>query len=590
MFMLTLALLVQAGGMSAWDSGKPLTAPLDPAAFAAHAGWTAVARDQVSAVKGDALISNGRVVLAVHRLNGGAELCSADGRVRARIVLQGADGQPAAKFETLSFSELGRGGAVLQVAGRSAKGAPLAATLRLRRGEVAVEIEPGPGAAAVRLEAESRFLVLPDFFADDIVIDATKIPAAATEIPSENFVLHLAGGGDTIVMGVFENRDQEVKVTLAGEGERRMLTGSEIRFGKEKKNRVWAALIEAPKVWIVHDVRAEDGGKALPLEWTSPFPAQWRCDFTRSDELIHSFDMLYPEKDGGAWLKPGWVNGGLEKVGADRKYWTGSFMYSIQYPCWTDASGRGHLQPLKGRVNHRGPAVLFPINRVPGTPTDVFTVVDVVRSSLGQGPCEYLLDVEGQKSERKGRATCSVRDELAAIYKAGEQKQRKQDIEQFLQQGVDFVKHIRGRIEQYLELHRGLKDYLAAEKKAKPALAASVAQLEKILAEIDGQMDDRKDKIKTPEHVVQMTQEFRKSLLDYSGADASERVKKYNDELTDIGGNQDDLVARCRWIMKTLRARASMMMTQNPAMAPITEEIRKRTQPALRTPAIHEGR
>jgi hypothetical protein len=217
-------------------------------------------------------------------------------------------------------------------------------------------------------------------------------------------------------------------------------------------------------------------------------------------------------------------------------------------------------------------------------------VVDVVRASLGQGPCEYILDVEGQKSERKGRATCSVRDELANIYKAGEQKQRRKDIEGFLQQGIDFVKHIRSRIEQYLELQRGLKEYLAAEKKAKPDLAAPIGQLEKILAEIDGQLEDRREKIKNPEHVVRMTEEFRKTLLDYTGPDAAEKVKKYTDELTDIGGNQDDLVARCRWIVKTLRAKASMMVTQNPAMGPVAEEIRKRTQPALRTPAIHEGR
>jgi hypothetical protein len=574
-FALLLA-LAQAGGMSAWDTGKP---------GAPKAEWTAVARDQtLAAFKGDAVVSNGRVQLAVRR-DGSAELASADGAPRARILLQGAT-----KLEKAALVENGRGGAVLEVSCAAAKGGSLSAKLRLKRGEVAVEIEPGPGATGARLEAPSRFLVLPDFFADDIVVDAGRIPLARTEIPSENFVLHLLPGGGTIVMAAFENRDQDVQVTLAGDGEARLLTGSEILFGKEKKNRLWVALIEGPRVWTSRDVKAEEGGKILPLDWTQPFPAQWRCDFTRTDELAHSFDMIFQEKEGGPFQKPGWVNGGLEKVGPDRKYWTGSFMYSIVYPCWVDAQGKGHLQPLKGRVTHRGPAVVYPVNRIPGTPTDVFTVVDVVRASLGQGPCEYILDVEGQKSERKGRATCSVRDELANIYKAGEQKTRRKDIEGFLQQGIDFVKHIRGRIEQYLELQRGLKDYLAAEKKAKPELAASIAQLEKILAEIDGQLEDRKEKMKTPEHVVRMTDDFRKNVLDSTAPDAAEKAKQYGDALADIGGNQDDLVARCRWIVKTLRAKASMMMTQDPRMAPVAEEIRKRTQPALRTPAIHEGR
>ncbi len=576
MVSLVLLFALQQGAMSAWDTGRP---------GAPRTEWTAVARNQTLAqFKGDAVVSNGRVLLAVRR-DGSAELCSADGTARAKIVLQGA-----AKLEKAALVENGRAVAALDVTCRTSKGAALSATLRLKRGEVSVEIEPGPGAAGARLEAPSRFLVLPDFFADDIVVDATKVPLASTEIPSDNFVLHLLPGQRTIVMAAFENRDQDVRVTLAGEGGQRLLTGSEILFGREKKNKMWVALIEGPGVWFTREVRPDEGGKILPLDWTQPFPAQWRCDFTRSDDLTHSLDMLLQEKEGGPYQKPGWVNGGLEKVGLNRKYWTGSFMYSIAYPCWTDARGKGHLQPLKARVVHRGPAVIFPINRVPGTPTDVFTVVDVVRASLGQGPCEYILDVEGQKSERKGRATCSVRDELANIYKAGEQKRRRKDIEGFLQQGVDFVKHIRGRIEQYLELQRGLKEYLAAEKKAKPELAPQIAPLEKILGEIDGQLEDRREKIKNPEHVVRMTDDFRRTLLDYTGPDAAEKVKKYTDELTDIGGNQDDLVARCRWIVKTLRAKASMLMTQNPAMAPVAEEIRKRTQPALRTPAIHEGR
>ncbi len=567
-----LALLAQAG-MAAWDTGKP---------GAPRAEWTAIARDQTpSAFRGDAVVTNGRVLLAVRR-DGSAELCSADGAARARIVLQGA-----VRLEKAALVENGRASAALEVTCAAAKGGSLSARLRLKRGEVSVEIEPGPGATGARLEAPARFLVLPDFFADDIVIDSAKVPLASTEIPSENFVLHLLPGQQTIVMAAFEHRDQDVRITLAGEGAQRLLTGSEIRFGTDpKKNRMWVALIEGPGVWFSRDVKPDEGGKVLPLDWKQPFPAQWRCDFTRTDDLAHSWDMLLQEKEGGPFQKPGWVNGGLQPVGPDRKFWTGSFMYSVVYPCWTDAQGKGFLQPMKGRVTHRGPAVLFPINRVPGTPTDVFTVVDVVRASLGQGPCEYILDVEGQKSERKGRATCSVRDELAAIYKAGEQKQRRKDVEQFLQQGIDFVKHIRGRIEQYLELQRGLKEYLAGEKKARPELAASIVQLEKILSEIDGQLDERREKIKTPDHVVRVTEEFRKSLLDAT----PERVKVYTDELVDIGGNQDDFVARCRWFVKMVRAKASMLMTQDPAMAPIAEEIRKRTQPALRTPAIHEGR
>src|SRR5439155_14604614 len=81
------------------------------------------------------------------------------------------------------------------------------------------------------------------------------------------------------------------------------------------------------------------------------------------------------------------------------------------YPVWTDHEGQGYVQPLKHRaIQPQGPMLLYPINRVKQTPLDSYTVVDVMRNTLGVGPCEHILDLEGQRSEYKGRATCVVRD------------------------------------------------------------------------------------------------------------------------------------------------------------------------------------
>ena len=66
--------------------------------------------------------------------------------------------------------------------------------------------------------------------------------------------------------------------------------------------------------------------------------------------------------------------------------------------------------------------MIYPVNRVNETPLEAFTVVDLVRNTLGVGPCEYILDLEGNRLEYKGRATCSSRDTLTAIYKEGQQK------------------------------------------------------------------------------------------------------------------------------------------------------------------------
>ena len=66
--------------------------------------------------------------------------------------------------------------------------------------------------------------------------------------------------------------------------------------------------------------------------------------------------------------------------------------------------------------SHQGPALVYPINRLEATPLEAFTVVDVMRATLGVGPCEYILDVEGQKKTFHGRPTCASRTILDGIY------------------------------------------------------------------------------------------------------------------------------------------------------------------------------
>src|SRR5262249_23869520 len=149
-------------------------------------------------------------------------------------------------------------------------------------------------------------------------------------------------------------------------------------------------------------------------------------------------------------------------------------------------------------ISHVGPLVVYPINRLPSTPLDVFTVVEVMRNTMGVGPCEHILDVEGQKQHLMGRATCSVRDELNGMYQAKEQKSRQADAEQFLKQGEVFVAHIRSRINGYADYAHKMMEYLSTKKKEQPEVAATLAPLEKLLGEIDASIASKMDHIKTP--------------------------------------------------------------------------------------------
>src|SRR5205085_1084792 len=124
--------------------------------------------------KGDAVLSNGRVVAVLRQQDSTVEVHDVKhgGRgARLRLRLLTAAGEPAARLARVAVVEHTRGGACLEATFQTAKGAEVAGRFRIQRGEVSVQADPGTGAGKLRIECPGRFAVLPDFFADDITID-----------------------------------------------------------------------------------------------------------------------------------------------------------------------------------------------------------------------------------------------------------------------------------------------------------------------------------------------------------------------------------------------------------------------------------
>ncbi len=577
-------------GITVWDTGHSAMEPLAPAALTGKNDWTAIPVGVAAEpLKGDVVLSNGRIAAVLRKQDSALEVHAVEHGgtpVRLRLRLMTDAGEPAARVERMAVVENTKGGACLEATFATATGASATGKFRIKRGDVSIQAEPGTGAGKLRVECPSRFSVLPDFFADDLTIDATRLPLDVAEIPSENFVLHLSGDGNAIAMCVFESRKDDVKVTLSGKGDQRIITGSEVGFEAKK---IWVALLEAPRIWYARELKAADTGKVIPLDWTMPFPADWRVDFTRSNDLTDSWEMLLQEKKNGKYTKPSWIGSDQSEIDSDRHRWN-TVLGTFPYPCWSDPDRQGYLQPLKSKVLQiRGPVIVYPINRVEKTPLDVYTVVDVMRNTLGVGPCQHILDVEGHKSEYKGRATCSVRDTLTPIYEKNEQKQKRDKVDATLDEGLTFVKHIRGRIVHYVEFGKSLRLYLAEQKSTHGEISEFIAEMDRLAGEIDDRVAARAGKIKTPDDVARMNDAFRKEVLDHDDPDALKRCKEYARALVEIGGSQDELVGECRWVVKALRQRAGIMIALDPRVAPIASEIRARTQEALRNPVLHEG-
>jgi hypothetical protein len=441
----------------------------------------------------------------------------------------------------------------------------------------------GTRTAALGVQAPCRFVVLPDFFADDLVLDARVLPGARAELPGEHFLLHLLEEGDAIVMPVWDKPTEAVHANLTGHEEGRSIHRTCIPYAE---GTIWVALLEARGIWHRHDITAADAGRILRLDWRRPFPAQWRVDFTRPDDLTDSWEMLTPRPDGG-YIRHGWF-GSPVTLPDNRLRWT-TVLGRFPYPCWFEGSGAASLQPLAKRARFQGPALIYPVNRIRTTPLGAFTVVDIVRATLGVGPCEYILDVEGQGTSYRGMATCATRDTLNAIYARGDQKRQRTKIEKTLADVLIFIRHIRGRIEEYLAFGRSMREYLAGAGASHPDRAPALQELEKIVRSLDDRFAKRKEAVKTPAYAARLVETFRTRLLDYEGEDALKRCKEITSSLVRIGGNQDELVGECRMVVKVLRQRAGRALAADPRLAPIVREIRRRTQAVLRNPTSYEA-
>jgi hypothetical protein len=339
-------------------------------------------------------------------------------------------------------------------------------------------------------------------------------------------------------------------------------------------------------VWHEHTVAKGDSGQVIPLDWRTPFPAQWRVDWQLADGLASSWDMASQRRDGSFERHASF--GEPDTIPPDRNRWN-TVLGRFSYPCWIDREGNGYFQPLKRALKFEGPALVYPLQRVRATPLSQFTVVDLVRATLGVGPCEYILDVEGQGATMKGRATCATRDALGAIYAKHEQREKQAQIETILQEVVVFVKHIRSRIEEYARFGRETLDYLEAQRKIHPEAAAFIDEMEKFTRVIDANYQRHRQYIMTPQFVVDLTNKFRAEVMHDDSPDALKKCAQITHAIVIVGGNQDELVGESRLAVKNLRQRAGLALTANPQAAEIARKIRDRAQKVLRNAASYES-
>jgi hypothetical protein len=520
-----------------------------------------------------------------------------------------------------------------------------------------VKINAVKNAASVEVRAGARYAVLPDFFADDVVFDPLRFAAPTLTVPAENFLLQFVEGGNTVVMcdwpgrlkqpgvsatatGIMkddkENGEPQVDLVFAGEGKARRIAAARISF---QDKPVYAGIIEQKGIWQDEAAAALPTYKPTAIAWKRPFDARWRGDFIVADgqrladwpTRNQSFDFKSTAKSQTKIAKQGdvdpldarfaaatssarpadWQEQGVswwEKGDENApQIWQESLASFFIYPAvfkgdevrlclYADKKAR-----KKPHVYER--VIIYPLARVASTPLNIFTPVDMMRETLGQGPCEYILDLAGIKPRQAGGdrttlayATCGLWNDhiqpiTRQVKKAADghfeplDEKTKTHLVQALEDMWYFVHAIHDRLREYKKWGAEMDAFCKQESGKNPTVKpiadralALVGRLNSDLArhKFEGPGTEAYWKERVPE-LIQLVK-----ADDYTDLSSISRIR-------DLGNEQDERVSRCRQYVKALLQEIVFQDTSDADARAFAAEIRDRCHRMLRNQHPKEG-
>ena len=524
-----------------FDTSAALPGPLSTQP--SSEGWTLAPEGKVGqALRGDAVISNDGIVLAVRKGSAGAELYAKDAAgLRLRAVIGPRAGMNDARVTAVDVVENTSGAVALGVGFGTAQGPGVRLSYRVTAGDVKVEVRLLEGSGRLAVSGDIRYAVVPDFFGDDMVFAPADWARPRVGMPAENFFAGLVGDSHCILLFVWESAGRDADVKLGDRDGRRVIESCEIDAPLQAK--AWVAVLEGPGIWRAADVGPGGAGAEVPLDWKRPFPANWRGDLLGEGGVARSYDLAEEGAVAGA------PSGPASRTCACRV-----------------RDGRTLVDLPKGEGAPAGRLLLvYPIDRDRTTPLNVFCPVDIIRSSLGVGPCQYILAAEGLDPDSHP-TPADVTDWVEKQFKRGRSGSQAEAIKERLGQMVENVAHTQERIEGY--------GALAEEVRKLCAGAQGDALSEALRRTADG-MAEAIARGRAAAGSADSARGLADKVVALIGApDAQAEVERLGEQLRAVGLAQDGTLARCRMAVRWLRQQSRMALEGGAGSAQLADKVR----------------
>ena len=415
-----------------------------------------------------------------------------------------------------------------------------------------------------------RYGLLPSFVGTDIGYAAAKMPGGKRFwIPSTQWFVGLADGNESMLVAAWESASQAVSLGLSGGGDNRLIDSLSIAT---ENNGFSLSFAEHAGIWRREPLNEEWLGEYVPIGWARPFPARWMGRF-----------LVTP--GGGPSFREPCMEYSFPIANAKTRMWGVWFEDWNHYPFYFD--GPRTIFHFEKTFIPNGEALIYFLEPAAA---DLFSPCEIVEEALGPEKAAALFDVEANRIRKLkystpdqpmfDRPVCATTTRLSKI---------KQDQKATL--GVDlathlyeFIRGIRGRVDEYGAFFAGMKTYLGGELQRHPELQDYLAELQGMVTEAQAQSGEI---YATSLASVQKKIDAMKARLREGKGDGFDCGDL---DVRDTAGEQDDLCRRYNRLVLRLEQTAALKCGDSPEKAAIARHILEESRAVLRLPTRWEPR
>jgi len=547
------------------DTGSPSATALSEAELVQKTGWTIVPEDNLRhKFRGDTVFLNDKIMIVLRRSGCGAEVYSKtqDGlKQRAQLFACAGGADRTTSLSSVRIIENNPAAVMLEAVFQTQQSKNASVTYRLTTGQICLEVSPGKGMDKLLVQVDSRYVVVPDFFADDLVFNREGFEGSHIGLPAENFLLHMLEGNDAIVMCVWESDKQNAQAVSWDpilQEDRKM--GTHIQFVKDK--RIWVAFMEGSNIWHERLIWDDDKGRDIVLDWEPPFPAKWRADFVKKDELAESWNFVDEQEP--------------ESVSAAGDEPACSCWFDSDRPCVRVPKLRTIEKSKSSAAEHAWPIIVYPIDRSRATPLRVFCPIDILRNTLGVGPCQYILEKEGFGSDVHPTAD-QVTRWVENLFKKKKEKQASAQIEERFKEMVEHMRQTQTRTRQYGDFARRLRR-LKDKQKPNKAVAAASGKLWGIVDDLEQNIVIRSQAAGPSESAALLAD---KIIAFIGRGNALAQCQELGSQIRAIAAVQDRALSKCRMAVRRIKQECITVAGREPQAADFAGELQQMAEQML---------